>query len=553
MTDPGPITTSALTITRILGDSPFAPIGRPTAVARSTRHNAVVVGGDLGAMQWSGRLLNGHARQYRIGVFSLDSLRCRTVTSSRWPVSVVAIHPSLPLAAVGTGQYDGGYSFEGELLLVDLTTGRSASVLQHGREIRSLDWSSTSTLSVIASPFDDWEDDEAHTHGYAFSLACDDWTTVPDRAFTTQQQVGPRVPCTRPDDGAMAEQSLAEICRAHGLSWAPRRQVWAVESHGDGRVLAALDGVAAESWLPDGEQAWSIPDGVGGRQLHLASDGRSAWVTVPGRYVRTERGWHDLPTRVDRLSLEDGRVLETLDTDGPAVVTANRDGRLGLRDTRRMIPTGHPEPATRLISSDDPHEELGRVRLSGYDAVNHYLAVRRSPALLFLAGAGPHHHLDKAVTTVDLPDDGSEPTVRALFPLEWDTERNGHLFGGPGAWLNDDLGSSVVHAGTVHNGAGLLPGNAFVVRRSLPGGEPNWVFAADDAPTALDTDGATVYVAFANGELIALDAHTGEVRWRYRIKVDGVDGVALSLALSDTGTILLGTWDGRILECTVLG
>ncbi|SCE36250.1 PQQ-like domain-containing protein [Streptomyces sp. DvalAA-14] len=547
MTDNGRTSETPLTITRILGDAPFAPVGKPTSVASSSTQGVIVVGGDLGPLQWQGRLLGGGASQYRIGVFSLDDVRCRMVQSTRWPVNAVALHPLLPVAAVGTGSYDGGYAFEGELLLLDLQTGRSASVLQRKREIRSLSWSDNDTLDVVASPYDDYEDDEAHAFGHAFSLVCDDWTTVPDRAFTAEQQVGPRVPCALPPGTRLAEWHLVEICADLGRSWVSRRQVWAVEPHGEGNVVAALEGVEAESWLSGGSLAWSVPDSLGGRQLHLAPDGRSVWATVPQGHVRTRGGWQDLPTRVDRLSLEDGRVLETLDTTGPVVVTASRDGRLALRDANWRIEARRSP--IRLIDLDGSDEDC-HAKLSGYDPYNHYFAIRNSPILLFLDGTGPREHRDKKIVTIEPAESKAAPTVRALFPLEWDSARQGHLFGGPGVYLHDGLGASVVHAGAVHDGAGLLRGNAFVVRRVLPDGEPAWVFHADSSPTAVDTDGVTVYAAFSNGELVASDARTGTVRWRQNITVGGVEAVALSLALHES-RLLLGTWDGRILDCLV--
>jgi hypothetical protein len=204
----------------------------------------------------------------------------------------------------------------------------------------------------------------------------------------------------------------------------------------------------------------------------------------------------------------------------------------------------------RLIDSDGSDEDCP-AKLSGYDPYNHYFAIRNSPLLLFLDGSGRREHRDKKIVTVEPAESKAEPTVRALFPLEWDSARQGHLFGGPGTYLHDGLGASVVHAGAVHDGAGLLPGNAFVVRRILPDGGAVWVFHTDASPTAVDTDGVTVYAAFSNGELVALDARTGTVRWRQDITVDGVETVALSLALSEKRGLLLGTWDGRILDCLV--
>ncbi|MFE2520645.1 hypothetical protein [Streptomyces mirabilis] len=49
----------------------------------------------------------------------------------------MAFHPALPLLVADTGSYDGGYFFEGELLLLDLETGMPTSLIEHelGRQV----------------------------------------------------------------------------------------------------------------------------------------------------------------------------------------------------------------------------------------------------------------------------------------------------------------------------------------------------------------------------------------------------------------------------------
>jgi hypothetical protein len=63
-------------------------------------------------------------RAHRIGIYGRDDLECRCVVSSSWRVNSMDFHPELPLLAIGTGSYDGGLSFNGELLLLDLRSGR---------------------------------------------------------------------------------------------------------------------------------------------------------------------------------------------------------------------------------------------------------------------------------------------------------------------------------------------------------------------------------------------------------------------------------------------
>ncbi|MEK9522390.1 PQQ-binding-like beta-propeller repeat protein [Streptomyces venezuelae] len=77
-----------------------------------------------------------------------------------------------------------------------------------------------------------------------------------------------------------------------------------------------------------------------------------------------------------------------------------------------------------------------------------------------------------------------------------------------------------------------------------------WQHRADHPATALDTDGDTVYVADNSGALTALDAADGSVRWNTRLEAGGAPTTALSLAVAPQGHLLIGTVDGRILECS---
>ncbi|MFC8660756.1 PQQ-binding-like beta-propeller repeat protein [Streptomyces sp. NPDC057199] len=77
-----------------------------------------------------------------------------------------------------------------------------------------------------------------------------------------------------------------------------------------------------------------------------------------------------------------------------------------------------------------------------------------------------------------------------------------------------------------------------------------WQYRTDHPATALDTAGDTVYVAYNSGALTALDADDGSVRWHTELEVEGAPTTALSLAVAPQGHLLIGTVDGRILECS---
>lgn len=541
-----------LSVRRVLGGGPFAEIGEPLVAVHCEARGQVAIGGDLGNLYWSGRSVSGW-RGHRVGVYGLDELDCRQVVGTRWPVNSVDFHPSLPLLAVGTGSYDGGYAFEGELLLVDLTNGSVVSALEHRREVRRVRWRDDGlALELVVAPPDEDSTEEPFTHGFAAVVEREDWHSVSDRSVAARELTGPRVKAGPRPDGAeeAARDTVTALCDARETWWSLRRQVWAVEALADGRVLAALEGTKLESWLPSGKFEWLVPDPDGARQLYVCPGQESAWVNVAHPRRWTGSHWEAESNTVERLSLADGSTLGTAEVAFPAVLTADLDGRVVLRDTR------HDEPKSTIVLLTPDRRESANVVIGSYDCFNHYFPVRYSPELLFLQGKKKEYSKDKWIVSVVPHTDGGEPEIRRLFPLEWDADRHGHLFGGPAVRLSDSggKGDALVHAGEVHDPYGPRPKHAFIVRRRFPDGMPQWLFTADHPATALDTDGETIFAALTSGEVIALDAADGTLRWRTRLEVDGIPTVPLSLAVAGPRQLLLGTVDGRILVCeTVAG
>ncbi|WP_162929232.1 hypothetical protein [Streptomyces sp. YIM 130001] len=451
--------------------------------------------------------------------------------------------------AVGTGSYDGGYAFEGELLIIDLGSGRSTSVIRGPREVLHVEWAGEQALQVVVAPPDDDGLDEAHTHGFAVTLRQRDWSDVPRGSVPQEELTGRWVEFERRKESREATDRIVEslAALAREPSWKPRRRVWDVHVLKDGRVLACLDEVLAELWSPDGRLEWRVPDDEGGRQLVVRAGELDAWVNVERWQVRQAgREWVTAPPLVARVSLTDGRVLDTLRLGASAVLATRDDGWLALRSRST---DRYQQAATALVRPAGEVPEA-RVPLGKFDLFNHSFPIRRSSFLLFLQGTGETPWRDKWVVAVDPAGTDGEPRVRPLFPHDWETG-HAHLFGGPGVEVGAGESQDLVHAGTVFEGAVLRPGTAFVVRRSLGDGAARWVFTADSPVTALDGDEDTVYVTLNSGELVALRGSDGTVRWRQRLELGGHPVVPLSLVLTGPGRLLIGTVDGRIIDCSV--
>ncbi|MEU5876472.1 PQQ-binding-like beta-propeller repeat protein [Spirillospora sp. NPDC047279] len=463
-------------------------------------------------------------RRWRLGIYWADDLRLEHLLRLRWPARSVAFHPSLPLLAVGTGDYDGGYCFDGELLLVDLESGWTRSMLDAERDVRLVEWLDDRTLRLLVAPRS--EDTEgAHDHGYEFVLERD-WGGAGEHTISLNTGDKPLVeaPVRR-----SAEAELLEL----SPGWTRRRQVWDVARVGDGRVLAVLERVALEAWSVSGEREWAVPDEAGGRQIAVAPDERSAMVNISERTRLVEGRWTRPSGHALRVSLADGNVLETFDIGASMVFTTREDGWLALRDVRYK----EERPQTRLVSPEGI--EAGRVALGRCVGGHHVLRVRKSPELHFIQGrnsASPRD--DTWVVSVGVPDG----EVRRLFPLEWEAGVDRLIFGGPAVRVDGAL----VHGGGLAARRGRMADSEYIVRRRLPDGAVDWLLRGDFTVTALEADGDTVYAALQAGEIVALNAADGTVRWRTEIP-----GTPLSMSLDRDGRMLIGTAEGRILDCDV--
>ncbi|MEU7122427.1 hypothetical protein [Streptomyces zaomyceticus] len=101
--------TNSFRIDRILGDRPFAEVGDPVLAVDDVGRGLLAVAGahvPVAGMHEFGITAP-------VGVYGTGDLVCRALLHEYHPVHAMAFHPGLPLLAVGTGDYDGGYFFEG--------------------------------------------------------------------------------------------------------------------------------------------------------------------------------------------------------------------------------------------------------------------------------------------------------------------------------------------------------------------------------------------------------------------------------------------------------
>src|SRR5450432_2280982 len=113
----------------------FAEVGRLAGAYRSDHGSVVALASDFELLYWPARAIyQGHRLRHRVSLYSSDlAVRLGVFDGARFPINDLAFHPNLPLVAIATGSYDGGWFFEGELLLWNWETGASVKVLSEKR------------------------------------------------------------------------------------------------------------------------------------------------------------------------------------------------------------------------------------------------------------------------------------------------------------------------------------------------------------------------------------------------------------------------------------
>jgi hypothetical protein len=180
----------------------FLGVGDPFLVVHDEQRGLLAVAG-----------ADAHNGATPVAVYNSRSFVGRAFIRSRFPVHALAFHPRRPLLAIGTGRYDGGYFFEGELLLLHLKTGAVTSLIENefGRQVLGLEWLDERSLRVVMAPPDDWQDEAAHENGHVAVVDRADWTAVPARSLSGRDLAGPRTLAPRPEPRQAAQRAVAAL------------------------------------------------------------------------------------------------------------------------------------------------------------------------------------------------------------------------------------------------------------------------------------------------------------------------------------------------------
>lgn len=106
----------------------------------------------------------GQQLRHRLGLYRRGERQpFATFDQLRFPINDVSFHPEDPVIAIGGGSYDGGWVFEGELILWDWSTGLSHCGAKQVPEVERCVFDASGTcLNILVRPWDEeWGADES--------------------------------------------------------------------------------------------------------------------------------------------------------------------------------------------------------------------------------------------------------------------------------------------------------------------------------------------------------------------------------------------------------
>lgn len=355
-----------LEFTKEITDPHLAEIGRPYRVFRDAGDRFLAVCSALPSPSVPGvippiRPTFGH----RLSLYLDGSMALLATVECGFPIQDIAFHPTETLLAIGTGSYDGGWNYLGQLLLWNWERNQCDSLLAESREVVRVRFEDSGALTILLRPRDEEEfmvkrrlRPEGTFVGTTFHDLTPRYPLQSSNAWTPD----PRLADLRPIHPTALGFDIPEPFNRlqlptdeHSLHEAGFKQRGAINDVlwlTDDTIAVTHTNCLVEFWsLSNGLQSSlpsSLPGLTHGHHLFPISEGRAGcWV----HEVEDRWGVNDCPPAPpqSRLhQLEGTRILTTRafgtvgdmmqDSRGSFLLTNYRDNQLWLSDASHPVP-----------------------------------------------------------------------------------------------------------------------------------------------------------------------------------------------------------------------
>lgn len=479
----------------------------------------------------------GQVLRYRVALYRRGNpVPFAVFDGLRHRVNDVAFHPAHSVVAIGSGSYDGGYMFEGDLQVWDWRSGQSRRPFQDIPEVVRCAWDAAGDrIEAWVRPWDEeWEGLPDDRPDAAFDTlfivralyGATTWSDERRKLELSSLDLAPEGNPSAPAAEPLLAQwlGLPELAlrgAIHDLAWLDERRIAAVH---DGCVLEIHDtgGGPVTAYAGAGHGSEIIR--TAGVHVHVVESSNQ-----PGMLGRQDSRLY---------TLSDSGLNLVREYEGEYTFSASSQGQLLARRNR--------VPATRnardVLRDLDSGEERS-VDLGHYDCFNHYLRIDGAPSLFCVQGTPASSHEAKRLCRVS-----ADGEVQPLWPvLKANGKPDSHAMELCGCHVDDSVGAGLVISGRHYSPAVRAACTGFIYRKPLDRDREIWRRPTTASASAVIFIPACGLVAasFLDGGLLLLDAASGDIRLRANMQLDGLP--ALVHAMDAQGDKLaMGTADGRI-------
>ena len=506
----------------------------------------------------------GHTLRYRVALYRRDSLiPFAAFDDLHFPVNDVAFHPSGTMLAIGAGSYDGGYLFEGDLVVWNWCEAHGVRPYNQVPEVVRCRYNAAGDdIEAWVRPWDeewrppsdgagcDGADNDNDNDNDPFDILFSLRAPAPgprSQPLDLDLDVAHRVPADLSAPALLVPHSDELDARLRAWfnvsDWARQDAILDVAWLDRDRYAAVHEGCQLEVYHRDGKRL-AVYTGAGhGVEIIQSKDVLVHVVETSARGRPFGRQDARLYTLTDSDSGSgsgsDNGLRLTRAYDGDFTFSATRQGQvLGRQNRFPVADTGARDVLLDLSTGIEHRPDLGH-----YDCFNHYIRIRHAPCLFLLQGTPASSHERKNLCVVQ--PDGA---VRRLWPvLKANRDPASHAMELCGAYVDDALGAAVIISGKHYSPDVRAPYSGFIYRKPLDRDREQWrrpIPASASAIVHLPSVDL-IAAAFLDGSLQLIDAQSGALRRHARVHVDGLPTVIFAMDANEQ-SLLAGTVDGRI-------
>ncbi|MGE8565458.1 MAG: hypothetical protein ACN6PV_03290 [Achromobacter sp.] len=502
----------------------------------------------------------GRALRYRVALYRRDSLTpFAAFDDLHFPVNDVAFHPTGSIVAIGAGSYDGGYLFEGDLVVWNWREAHGVRLYEHVPEVVRCQYNAAG--DAIEAWVRPWDEEWSPPDDGAGSDGADNDNDPFDTLFSLRApapgprsqpldldlDVAHRVPADLSAPALLVPHSdeLDASLRAwfNVSDWTRQDAILDVAWLDRDRYAAVHEGCQLEVYHRDGKRLAAYTGAGYGVEILQSKDvlvhvvETSARGRPFGRQGARLYTWTDCGSDSDN----DKSLRLTRAYDGDFTFSATRQGQVLGRQNRFPVAGAGARAHDVLLdltTGADHRPDLGH-----YDCFNHYIRIRHAPCLFLLQGTPASSHERKTLCVVQ--PDGA---VRRLWPiLKANRDPASHAMELCGAYVDDALGAAIIISGKHYSPDVRAPYSGFIYRKPLDRDRERWRRPIPASASAIvHLPGVNlIAAAFLDGSLQLIDAQSGALRRHARVHVDGLPTVIFAMDANEQ-SLVTGTVDGRI-------